>query len=40
MPRSPMTPDDALEILDELLKPKVLTQIQEFVFRQTWLGTS
>ncbi|PSB40197.1 NB-ARC domain-containing protein, partial [Chamaesiphon polymorphus] len=35
-----MTPDEALEILDDLLKPKVLTQIQEFVFRQTWAGDS
>jgi AAA ATPase domain len=35
-----MTPDEALEILDGLLKPKVLTQIQEFVFRQTWVGNS
>jgi WD40 repeat protein len=35
-----MTPDEALEILDGLLKPKVLTQIQEFVFRQTWEGDS
>jgi WD40 repeat protein len=35
-----MTPDDALEILDGLLRPKVLTQIQEFVFRQTWAGDS
>ncbi|PSB47659.1 hypothetical protein C7B77_24185, partial [Chamaesiphon polymorphus CCALA 037] len=35
-----MTPDEALAILDESLKPKVLTQIQEFVFRQTWIGAS
>ena len=35
-----MTPDEALAILDESLKPKVLTQIQEFVFRQTWAGDS
>lgn len=35
-----MTPDEALAILDESLKPKVLSQIQEFVFRQTWAGDS
>jgi WD40 repeat protein len=35
-----MTPDEALEILDGLLKSSVLTQIQEVVFRQTWAGDS
>jgi WD40 repeat protein len=35
-----VTPDAALLILDGLLQPKVLTQIQEFVFRQTWAGDS
>ncbi|WP_373540027.1 NB-ARC domain-containing protein [Chamaesiphon sp.] len=35
-----MTPDEALEILDGLLKPKILMQIQEFVLRQTWAGDS
>ncbi|PSB54190.1 NB-ARC domain-containing protein, partial [Chamaesiphon polymorphus] len=35
-----MTPDEALSRLDSLLQPKVLTQIQEVVFRQTWAGES
>jgi WD40 repeat protein len=35
-----MKPDEALAILDESLKPKMLSQIQEFVFRQTWAGDS
>jgi NB-ARC domain len=35
-----VTPDEALSLLDSLLQPKVLTQIQEVVFRQTWAGDS
>jgi WD40 repeat protein len=35
-----MTPNEALAILDDLLKPKVLSQIQEFVFLQTFAGDS
>jgi WD40 repeat protein len=35
-----VTPDAALLIVDSLLQPKVLTQIQEVVFRQTWAGES
>lgn len=35
-----MNADEALAILDRLLQPKTLTQIQELVFRQTWVGDS
>jgi formylglycine-generating enzyme required for sulfatase activity/transcriptional regulator with XRE-family HTH domain len=35
-----MTIDEAIEIVEVLLAPRGLTSLQEFVFRQAWLGLS
>ncbi|MFB2934447.1 NB-ARC domain-containing protein [Aerosakkonemataceae cyanobacterium BLCC-F154] len=35
-----MTPEEALVILDAILKPKCLNDVQELVFRQSWQGKS